>query len=831
MSLIKMKRLFEAESPMSRHIPITHLVAPDIFETQDGLLGAVLHLKGVPYLTTSEADLTRQKEGIHHLILQLGADFMVMETMHRRYESTRLTGTFKHAFCEQLHTKYHQGFAGGVYVNDLYLTILYKGARERIHKKGWVNRLIATSNNLMDKTLINAKELQRLQGVKTLNQKVTQWLTSLRAFGITRVGENENGFNDMLKFLSLVPNGGRAARIEGADHFPVSAKTPKALSGAEEQYPKGHIGHFIANHRLFFGDAIQFQGNALNDARFAAMLSIKTYGRKTTCKSLDPLLALDSEFILTQTFAPCEREEAIKAIEAAHSKKISADDYAISQMEELGELADLVESEKVSIGYHHNSLMLLSATKASLEQGINEATEAYSKTGIAVVRETLAERLCYFAQIPGNARFIARASLITSENFAGFCSLHNTQSGYRDQCMLGEPITLVQTPQKTPVFWNYHKPGSKSSPSSGHTLMIGGNGSGKTAFACFLDSEMNRFEGHRTFFLDRNEGAKIYIKACDGTYLNLGPSHAHECKMNPLQLPDTEENRAFCKNWMQALLLDEGEGALDSALTEIINESINYGFDHLAPSDRRLSTVAMLLPMDFPRWPQLRRWLCANDSRQGGQYAWAFDNESDVLNLEADKCGIDLTYLMDYVPTHISTPFYMYLMHRIKLTLRGQVTSIIIDEMWQVMKSPYWMKALEHDLPTIRKLFGHIIGLTQSPETIVNSPIHDVFINNNATLVLFANPKAQENIYIKALKLTPQEFTLIKSHAADSRKILYKQDNESIFCDVNLRAIRDELPVLSGNVNSIREMEQLRNQLGEKAASWLPAFLQGSIEA
>jgi type IV secretion system protein VirB4 len=753
---------------------------------------------------------------------------MVMETMHRRYESTTLTGTFKHAFCEQLHQKYHQGFESGVYVNDIYITMLYKGARERTHKKGLVNRLIRASNNLMDKTLVNAREVHRALGIKTLNQKANQWLTSLRDFGITRLGENENGFNDVLRFLSLVPNGGRPATIKHAETFPLCEKKPQSLCRADERYPRGHLGPYLANHRLFFGEAIQFQGNTRDDARFAAMLSIKTYGRMTSCKSLDPLLALDTEFILTQTYAPIVTEEAIDSIEAAHSKKISADDYAVSQIEELGELADLVESEKVAIGYHHNSLMLLSTSVERLEQAMNAATHAYSKTGIAVVRETLAERLCFFAQIPGNARFIARASLITSQNFADFCAFHNTQSGYRDQCMLGEPITLVQTPQKTPVFWNYHKPGSKASPSSGHTLMIGGNGAGKTALACFLDSEMNRFEGHRTFFLDRNQGAKIYIEACDGTYLTLNPAHPSACKMNPLQLPDNEENRAFCKSWMQTLLLDEGEGALGSHLCEIINETINYGFDHLAPNDRRLSTIANLLPMNFPRWPQLRRWLRANDSRQGGEYDWAFDNEEDVLNLDADKCGIDLTYLMDYVPTHISTPFYMYLLHRIKLTLTGHVTSIIIDEMWQVMKSPYWMKALEHDLPTIRKLFGHIIGLTQSPETIVNSPINDVFLNNNATLVLFANPKAQENIYIKALKVTPQEFNLIKTHAADSRTLLYKQDNESIFCDVNLRAIRDELPVLSGNVNSIREVERLRQQLGYKASDWLPTFLKRS---
>ena len=146
--------------------------------------------------------------------------------------------------------------------------------------------------------------------------------------------------------------------------------------------------------------------------------------------------------------------------------------------------------------------------------------------------------------------------------------------------------------------------------------------------------------------------------------------------------------------------------------------------------------------------------------------------------------------------------------------------------MGQVMKSPYWIKALSHDIPTIRKLFGHIIGLTQSPETVVNSPLNDVFFNNNASLILFANPKAQEATYIDALKLTRAEFRLIQGHAADSRMALYKQDNEAIFCHWDLSSIRQELAVLSGNVNSVRRVDALRLQYGSKARHWLPRFLE-----
>lgn len=827
MSLTKVKRMLLGEMGVSQKIPITHLVAPNLFETQDGYLGAVLHLKGVPYLVAGMDDLNRFQRTIHHLIQQLGTDFMVMETVHRHYQPTTLEGSFKSDFCKQLHDKYHQRFLSGMYINDMYITLIYKGTIAP-SRKGIVNRLISTSSTLKDKAIIEARENRRDAGIKMLNKKIALMLASLKAFGASRLGEEESHTNSLLAFLSLVPNGGRKMSLQSASRYPARAKGTQSLPLIERKYPKGHLGQYLTNHRLFFGDCIQFQGNTDRDIRFGAMLSIKTYGKNTTSQTLDPLLAIDCEYIRTQTYAPIELEDAIKAIEVAHSKKVSANDYATSQIDELGELADLVASEKVGLGFHHSTLMLICDSKEALDCAIHEATISYSKADISIVRETLAQSLSFFAQIPGNARFIARASLITSENFADFCTFHNTQTGNFERCLLGAPITLIQTPQKTPVFFNYHKPGSPDSPSSGHTLMIGGNSAGKTALASFLDAEMNRFEGHRTFFLDRDCGAKIYILACNGTYLTLNPANADECKMNPLQLPDTQENRAFCKSFVEALLLNEGEGSLDSTLTEQIHHVVDYGFDHLAPIDRRLSTIACLFPIDFPRWPELRRWLKASESRASGQYDWAFDNDEDALNLDADKTGIDLTYLMDYVPTHISTPFYMYVMHRIKLSLTGHVTSIIIDEMWQVMKSPYWIKALDHDLPTIRKLFGHIIGLTQSPETVANSPINDVLLNNNASLILFANPKAQDSVYMDTFKITPRELDLIKSHASDSRMALYKQDNESIFCHIDLSAIADELRILSGNVNSVRVMDEVRSEFGESPHLWLTPFLDRS---
>ena len=170
----------------------------------------------------------------------------------------------------------------------------------------------------------------------------------------------------------------------------------------------------------------------------------------------------------------------------------NVNDAAVSQINELHQAQDSVASGHITMGYHHNSLLLLSEDQVSLDKAVVEAIRCYSEAGFVAVRETLGQESAFWAQLPGNLNYITRSSLITSENFVDFAPLHNYDSGYRDANHLGSAVTLLETPSKTPFFFNYHATGSKTNPSKGHALIIGGNGAGKTAFMCFMDAQLSR---------------------------------------------------------------------------------------------------------------------------------------------------------------------------------------------------------------------------------------------------------------------------------------------------------------------------------------------------
>jgi type IV secretion system protein VirB4 len=337
---------------------------------------------------------------------------------------------------------------------------------------------------------------------------------------------------------------------------------------------------------------------------------------------------------------------------------------------------------------------------------------------------------------------------------------------------------------------------------------------------------MGRFGG-RSFYLDRDESSKIYILACGNSrYIQIAP--INPIAMNPLKLPDNPDNRAFLKTWFATLIQEENETTIPNDLAEIVNDCIDYAFEQLSPEFRTLSHVSQCLPIDFPRWPHLRKWLKRDNQRIDGEFHWLFDNIDDALQLDFDKVGFDVTYLMDQVSYSISTPVYLYLMHRMRQCLDGRLTSFVIAEAWQVFSSPYWVKCLAEWLPTIRKKNGHFIFDTQSPNTVTTSAIKHIVLDNLATMIVFPNPMADRETYREHLKLTESQYLSIKENTPESRIFLYKQDHEAMLCKLDLSELSDCIRVLSGNVQSVALLNQLIVEVGNTPADWLPLFLERS---
>lgn len=824
MNLSKSLKTVRQEAKVSDVFPITHLNSPSIFESHSGLIGSVIRVQGIAFDIEEPENLNHQGFLLHQALLSLDERFIVYVTTHRKKASCDLNGSFQGTFSNTLNTRYHARFKHqNLYTNELYISVVLKGDTST-KTASWLN----WAQKIIDKGVSEIATHHREAQIVVLTRAVNQLCANLIPFGAALLGEQDEalGYSELMQFLSLAVNAGQSLPYQLPTYSsPIAIDIPHTFK-AERIYPEGHLGQYVSRYLLLFGEYIQFQGNTRDDVRFGAMLSLKKYPSATASILLDTLLSLDCEFISTHTFAPIAREASLKTIMQKRSKMVSSEDKALSQIDSLSDLEDAVASESMFLGAHHHTLMLLASSKAALESAIMEATKRYASSAVVVVKESLGIEPAFWSQIPCNHHLIARASLITSQNFIDFCPLHNMQSGFVNQNFLGSAVTLLETPSKTPVFFNYHSKGSKTNPSKGHAAVFGGNNAGKTTLVNFLDAQMGRFGG-RSFFIDRDESSKIYILACGNSrYTKIAPTNP--VAMNPLNLPDTPDNRAFLKSWFGTLIQIEGETSIPSDLAEIINDCIDYTFEQLSPEFRTLSHISQFLPMNFSRWPQLRQWLKGNNDRINGEFHWLFDNENDALNFDFDKVGFDVTYLMDSTTTAITTPVYLYLVHRMRQCLDGRLTSFVIDEAWQLFASSFWEKCLKEWLPTIRKKNGHFIFMTQSPKTVTTSAIQHVVLDNLATMIVFPNSLADCDTYIEHLKLTETQFQAIKDSTPESRIFLYKQENEAMLCRLDLSTLSDLIRVLSGNVKSVQLLDSIIADVGTNPDVWLPIFLDRS---
>ncbi|MDO8954613.1 MAG: VirB4 family type IV secretion/conjugal transfer ATPase, partial [Gammaproteobacteria bacterium] len=667
--MFKALDLMHNEIGLSSKIPITHLNEATIFESTSAQMGSVIYIKGIPFDTATHEDLNSFQRTWHYALTVLGDEYAVYTHIIRRKLNVNLTGKFENEFLRDIDTKYNRQFQNtSLYGNDLYITIVQKGL-----DFGGFNKAFKLAQKVSDSTIRAAREEKRQADILKLKKRIDQFCASMSAFTPHILGADDErlGHSELLEFLGLFVNAVHSIPFKSPAYASPINKTLKNGVKALELYPEGNIAEYLPAKRIFFGDnKMDFQ-DVNGNSKFAAILSIKRYPEETKSTLLDKLLHIDCEFVLTNTFAIQPSEQSLRKIDRQVIRMLNANDAATSQIAQLTECKDDLASGRLLVGYHHNTIMLLADSVKALEDAVNKANKVYESAGITTIRESLGLEAAFWAQIPTNQVYQVRSTLITSKNFVDFFPLHNYRTGYCDRNHLGSAVTLIETPSRTPMFFNFHSAGSgnKNDLTPGHTTIIGGNGSGKTVFMAFMDAQMSRYGG-RSFIFDRDRGMELYIRAAGGVYSVISPDHPEEACFNPFWLKDTPSNRQFIKEWMGQLVKLDGEETLPPEIERDISYAVEYAYDNLSKISRCLSTVTQILPQNFARWSRLEKWLKGENSRSDGDYAYLFDNMVDKLDVGVSKLGFDLTQIMNQ-PTAVLTAVMMYLFYRIEESLDG----------------------------------------------------------------------------------------------------------------------------------------------------------------
>ncbi|WP_226633198.1 VirB4 family type IV secretion/conjugal transfer ATPase [Novosphingobium profundi] len=772
------------EAAAGDRLPYAQLVDESVVRLRDGSLALALMVPGLAF-ETADTDELNAHVATREVLLRssLDARFVLYHHVIRRRVEVELDGHFEDPLAAHIDARWRERTrSGDLFVNDQFIALVRRPARG---KAGWADRL---SRSLRGKKGEDGTGIDPAD-VRALRAAATAMVASLGAYGARLLGDYEGTTgtcSEVLELLSALYNG---------EMRPVR----RPAAGTD-------IGHMLPYRRINFGlDALELRG-ADGRPAFGAMVSLKEYPDATSPGLTDALLRLPAEMVLTETYAPCDRQIARERIDLAIRRLRSADEEAMAERSEMVSARDALGTGAVGFGDHHLSVLVRADTLDELDTLSAACAASLADAGAVAVREDANLEPAFWGQFPGNEEFLVRRALISSANMACFGSLHGFSLGQASGNHWGNAVTLLATTSSTPFFFNFHQ------GDLGNFTVIGPSGSGKTVVMNFLAAQAQKF-APRTILFDKDRGAEVFLRGIGGTYSRIAAGHP--TGFNPLALPDTDTNRAFLRDWLGVLL--EAKGAEEMAT---IASAVDAAY-HNDASLRRLSHFRELLagarrPEPGDLASRLDAWIA------GGEHGWLFDNAEDRLDLDTRVLGFDMTALLE--SPRLRTPVMMYLFHRIDERLDGEPTMILIDEGWKALDDEVFAARIRDWLKTLRKRNALVGFATQSARDALDSRISTALVEQTATMLFMPNSRARPEDYCEGFGLSLHELEVIRTLPAHSRCFLIRQSDASVVVRLDLSGSPEVLTVLSGRESTVRKLDALRERYGDAPRAWYPAL-------
>jgi type IV secretion system protein VirB4 len=806
-------RRFENRREMrgGHHIPYTAHVSNQIVKTVYGDYVQTFRLAGAAFECADDQALNAWHERLNVLWRNIASPQVALWThVIRRREKTKASASGE-GFADDLEARYRKKLTQQtLMVNEVYLSTVYRPTSGMA--MGIAAKFLKTTR---------AQELpfelaEALEACEKLSETLRAALARYEPEALEVYSREDRAYSGILNLFSTLING----------------------EAREVPLPAAPIDEVLATSRVFFGtEALEYRLPV--GSRAGAMLGIKEYPTPTHVGMFNALLVAPFPFVLTQSFCFLSKASGQALMQRQYNRMTNAGDFAVSQAEELHDALDALTSNEFVMGDHHFSLQILAddldgkqgdpktlseLRKQSLNASVSLARAVLADTGMTVAREDLALEAAFWAQLPGNFPLRPRKAPITSRNFAAMMPFHNYPTGRATGNHWGEALTDLVTSAFSPYHFSLHAsdpsdPDGGSRKDTGHTLICGPTGSGKTVFIGFLVAMLSR-QGATQIVFDKDRGLEILVRALGGAYCPL--RNGEPTGFNPLQLPPTAFNIEFLKAWLRTLMRP-ATGTLSVRQQGDIDQALR-GTLALDPQARCLSRLVEFLDTTDAEglYARLAPWCHST----GGDYAWVFDNGEDVVvpRLAASPIvGFDVTDFLEHELTR--TPVTLYLFHLVRHLLDGRRLVCWLDEFWRLLSDPAFESFAKDGPKTWRKLNGVMVLATQSASDVLHSPISRTIVEQTPTKIFFPNADAHVQEYRDGFGLSEREFRLVKTDLEPgSRRFLVKQGHQSVVCELDLKGFDADLAVISGRRSAIDLIQPLMERYGSDPREWLPPF-------
>lgn len=530
------------------------------------------------------------------------------------------------------------------------------------------------------------------------------------------------------------------------------------------------IDDISARGQLVFGDLILDREDFVLDQLKTRVITLKTLPEITFGGMMSGFLALPFKYELLFTFKVQDQTKEMKGLEGkrrmAHSLSSTASNR-VSDLESesrLSQTTDLIR-ELIETGqrvFQAEMIIILRDSdtpegERRLNLNMKEVLSRFKTlSGSEGVQETVGAWKIFKNELPLAPMSLVRAKPMKTNNMVDFFPLYGASTGD------AVPFCLTKTRLGTLYSLNPYS----NRLSNFNSLITGSSGSGKSFANNFLMLQQIA-RGVRTYVIDIGGSYKKMTEVLSGQYFEINLSGQYVINpfemRNPAEAPSGDRLKGLV-SIVEQMVVDQGEKLtrfervqLEAALTSVFEKARSQNPPRspvlsdlaahcLQDSDDAIKRIGKLL---FP-------WVGSTP------YGRLLDG---VGRIESDRpiVAFDLKGLSQYpdlqsVMILILTNF---ILEQVEVD-RTVPKRVLLDEAWELLKSPAASSFMEYAARTFRKTGSGISFITQGVEEIIASGMGPAILNNTATKLIMLQ-KGDTNVLREALKLNSQELRLVQS--------------------------------------------------------------------
>jgi type IV secretion system protein VirB4 len=605
-------------------------------------------------------------------------------------------------------------------------------------------------------------------GFSAIRNVVSRRLSEKTAIGSVRgrIAEMADEFEQILaNFAGIVDSTLGFRRMGGAELL------GDLYGRANLASPRGPVhmpDHMVYLNTVLPADDVVRQGKFLEfrgPAKSVQCAVLSTTGLPQSAYSvhMDQLMASPCEYIMVQTFKFLDRTVAEKLIAKAEefyrnevksvmvrlfeqltqieSEKINTGNLVLAQDAQEA-LADLTANE-LTFGYYNMTILALGPTQKEANRSADIIATRLRGSGYTITRETQGMFGAFLGSLPGNSKTQVRRYLVSVANVADLTPIRTITRGEPTHplfsTVLGRPVPAhirFLTPYGVPYDCNLH------AEDLGHTVVIGGSGSGKTSVMQLLVAQFQKYYPSNTYIFDKDRSMALLTVLMGGQHVDMGSTEKGRMAVNPVKRMLRDNDTMALSKWVAILLSAEGP-----PLTPEEIEKVSDALQKVAALNEfqwRLGTVYnMLKGVDQRLARRLSAYVDRSDDADGeygkGVFADYFDNDEDAFSIGSFVC-METGKLLQTAA--VSAPFMDYAFYCIEKSLDGNTpTMIYVEEAWYMLANETFEAKINDWLRTFRKKKAFVVFATQSPYELQRLKAWAAFIANVPTFIFLRSIK------------------------------------------------------------------------------------------